>query len=103
MAGIDKHQTVQLTTAVLVTQVREPPHISQTHGQADAREEEIQFITPATAFYHDFRGLVSHRFFITGCHFFILGGRHCGRVGKRRVERQLPILIPEESPVRCLL
>ena len=38
-----------LTSTVLVTQVREPPDISEADGVANAREEELHFASPVAA------------------------------------------------------
>ena len=39
----------EITSSVLEAEVREAPDISQTHGDADAGEEEIQLIGPSSA------------------------------------------------------
>lgn len=38
-----------LTSTTLVTQVREPPDVTQAHGIADAGENEVQFSSPASS------------------------------------------------------
>lgn len=41
-----------LTSAVFIAQIREPPHVGQVHGEADDREEEVQFLAPSLALRH---------------------------------------------------
>lgn len=36
----------KLTSAVLVAQVREPPHVGQVHGESYDRHEKIRFVRP---------------------------------------------------------
>lgn len=36
----------KLTSAVLIAQIREPPHIGQVHGESNDRHQEIRFVRP---------------------------------------------------------
>lgn len=46
------HACCELTTTVLVAEVREPPHVTQTNDLASHRQHKLHFATPLSSVFH---------------------------------------------------